>query len=135
MLQHVATHQPRINWAELYLTAEAAKESFVDVRIVTARSEYDNIVAERRMEMAELQPFDLIQQHHNIPIKESVTITGSGEISVVVNTPDVSDDAMWRALDLVADAMYQLDGKSGTVYFGEPIMFSNVGTSPVNYLN
>lgn len=126
MLHQMARQQSRINWPEVYMMAEATSEAFADVRIVTAKSEYDRLIEECVMDAAMSTPLTFCEGVCSpITVRESVTITTDGDISVVVNTPTVTDDDMWNALDLVADAMYQLDGKAGTVYFGDPLTFQS----------
>lgn len=132
MLQMATPAKPRINWPDLYLMAESESEAFADVRIVTARSEYDRQLAEHAMDAAFGAPFGAVGElTSDVCVRECVTVTDDGELSVVINASDVSDDAMWAALDMVADAMYQLNGESGTVYFGEPIKFTETNNPVV----
>lgn len=123
MLQTQAQHQSKINWADLYLMAESEAEPFADVRVVTARSEFDRLVAEQMFSYSEQSPFGATFVL-DVEVRESVTLSTDGEFSVVINTPDVSDDAVWKAMDMVAEAMNVLDGHAGVVYFSQPIRFN-----------
>lgn len=123
MLQTQARHQSKINWAELYLMAESEAEPFADVRVVTARSEFDRLVAEQLFHYSEDFPFGETTLKLDVEVRESVTLTPTGEFSVVIDAPEVSDDAVWKSMDMVAEAMNQLDGVPGVVYFSSPIKF------------
>lgn len=123
MLQTQARHQPKINWADLYLMAESEAEPFADVRVVTARSEFDRLVAEQLFHYSEKYPFDTALVL-DVEVRESVTLSTSGEFSVVIHADEVSDDAVWKAMDMVAEAMDKLDGNAGVVYFSAPIRFT-----------
>jgi hypothetical protein len=47
-------------------------------------------------------------------------------ITVCVNAVSVeNDDVVWRALDMLADAIRHLDGQIGNVFFGDKLYFSS----------
>lgn len=123
MLQLQSRHQPKINWADLYLMAESESEPFADVRVVTARSEFDRLVAEQMFQYSEKCPFNATFVL-DVEVRESVTLSTTGEFSVVVDAPEVSDEAVWKAMDMVAEAMDVLDGHAGVVHFSKPLRFS-----------
>ena len=123
MLQAQAHHQSKINWADLYLMAEAEAEPFADVHVVTAQSEFDRLTAERKFFDSLDNPFGSISRCDAVNVQESVTLSIDGEFSVVVNAREISEEATWKALDMVAEAMDQLNGEAGIVYFGKPLTF------------
>lgn len=124
--------QTKIDWPELYMVAEASREPFMDMRIVTAKSEF--VMVNGDMAYTHRPSIEGIADYNKavlnamsinaIAVQERVTINEDGEITVVVNTDQVDDDATWAALDLVARAMDELDGESGTVQFGAPLTFT-----------
>lgn len=122
MLQQATKPQPRIDWSSLYFTAAAENEQFTDVQIVTAKSEYDRIVGELTFDGSMTNPFSM-PKSPNIEVREAVTVDDQGSFRVIIHADAVSDDVMWKALDMVADAMYHLDGNSGTIYFSDAISF------------
>lgn len=122
MLQQATKPQPRIDWSSLYFTAAAENEQFTDVQIVTAKSEYDRIVGELSFDHSSANPFTL-PDVPSVEVREAVTIDEHGEFRVIIHADAVSDDVMWKALDMVADAMFHLDGNSGTIYFSAAISF------------
>ena len=122
MLQQATKPQPRIDWSSLYFTAAAENEQFTDVRIVTAKSEYDRIVGELSFDRSLANPFAL-PEIPSVEVREAVTIDEHGSFRVIIHADAVSDDVMWKALDMVADAMFHLDGNSGTIYFSAAISF------------
>lgn len=124
MLQMQAHHQPKINWVDLYLMAESEAEPFADIRVVTARSEFDRLVDEQIFNYYEKFPFGAAFVS-DVEVRESVTLSATGEFSVVIHTTEVSDNAAWKAMDMVAEAMDKLDGNAGVVYFSAPIRFAN----------
>lgn len=122
MLQQATKPQPRIDWSSLYFTAAAENEQFTDVQIVTAKSEYDRIVGELSFDRSLANPFTL-PDIPSVEVREAVTIDEHGGFRVIIHADAVSDDVMWKALDMVADAMFHLDGNSGTIYFSDAISF------------
>lgn len=126
----------RIEWADLYFTACSEKETFDDVAIVTAKSEYTNLAFQaaadlmlrtsRNITQTEvLQTAAFIMDAGKIHIQEYVKVNDNG-ITVCINATSVEDeDAVWRALDMLADALQHLDGSYGTVYFGDELHFSS----------
>ena len=122
MLQQATKLQPRIDWSSLYFTAAAENEQFTDVQIVTAKSEYDRIVGELSFDRSLANPFTL-PDIPSVEVREAVTIDEHGGFRVIIHADAVSDDVMWKALDMVADAMFHLDGNSGTIYFSAAISF------------
>ena len=122
MLQQATKPQPRIDWSSLYFTAAAENEQFTDVQIVTAKSEYDRIVSELSFDRSLANPFTL-PDVPSVEVREAVTIDEHGGFRVIIHADAVSDEVMWKALDMVADAMFHLDGNSGTIYFSAAISF------------
>lgn len=127
-----------IAWADVYFTASANHEPFEDVEIVTAKSSYLNLalVAAADIIMKESlsaapSPVDvsniatLLMDDRKVFVHEHVKVAPEG-ISICINAITLDDeDAVWRALDMLADALEHLDGAHGTVYFGTPLHFSS----------
>ena len=122
MLQQATKPQPRIDWSSLYFAAATENEQFTDVQIVTAKSEYDMIVGELSFDRSLSNPFTL-PDTPIVEVREAVTIDEHGGFRAIIHADAVSDDVMWKALDMVADAMFHLNGNSGTVYFSDAISF------------
>lgn len=131
-MQAVQRPSNRISWPAAYLAATSAQEKFEEVHVVTAKSEFvskahelaatalaDQVFSEQAVNALARQM--IIAQR--ISVQESVTIDDVG-MHVCINADSVEDDnVMWRALDMLADAMYQLDGNQGTITYGEPLAF------------
>lgn len=126
----------RIKWAELYFTACAEHEVFEEVSIVTAKSEYANLAFQAAAEVVLESTGDIsqtellkasafIMDERKVHVQECVTVDSNG-MSVCINATSVDDDdAVWRALDMIADALQHLGNDHGTVYFGEKLHFSS----------
>ena len=135
----------RIEWADAYFMASADMEPFEDVSIVTAKSTYLELACAAAVDILMRQSTKtsnfrlyreevldyaaLIMNEGKVFIQEHVKVTSEG-ISVCINAANVDDeDVVWRALDLLADALGELDGSPGTVYFGEPLRFTSTEIS------
>lgn len=128
--------QSKIDWSGVYFTAEAAREPFEDVNVVTTRAEYVNLASIAAVELLHEQHIECTTQNvsrmartliatSKVFVQEFVRVDENGMITVCVDVPDLrNDDVMWRALDLVAKALDQLDGHPGTVYYGEQKRFA-----------
>lgn len=127
----------RIEWADVYFTASADKEPFEDVEIVTAKNSYldlafiaaADIVMKGHTNGAPAiddvhRLAKIIMDDHKIFVQEHVEVSAE-RISICINALTVDDDVVWRALDMLAVALEQLDGGAGTVYFGEKLRFSS----------
>lgn len=131
----------RIEWADVYFTASADKEPFEDVLIVTAKSTYLELAytaaadillrqstrtSQSRLYQTDVLNYALhIMNEGKVFVQEHVKVAPDG-ISICINAVDVDDEnVVWRALDLLADALGELDGSHGTVYFGEELRFTN----------
>lgn len=55
--------------------------------------------------------------------EEYVKVEDSNIRVCVKMTPN-EEDVMWKALDMVADALDKLDGHSGVIYFNTPIQLT-----------
>lgn len=131
----------RIEWTAAYFTASAENEAFQDVSIVTAKSTYLDLACNAAAELLLTQSigptnFKLyhadvllyashLMNQNKIFVQEHVSVTAEG-ISICVNAVNVDDeDVVWRALDLLADALRELDGARGIVYFGDILRFKS----------
>lgn len=123
----------RISWPSAFFEASSSLDTFDEVHIVTARSAYADKALELAEEAQNNQGFSeetirkgacFLVNSQQLSIHESVTVDING-ISVCINAETVEDEnIMWRALDLVADALDQLDGAYGTITYGDPLKFS-----------
>lgn len=124
----------RIAWTDAYFYACSSGEHFKDVRVVTAKGEFITKVndlvdtlwenAHLCSEQAERHLTEQVISEMGINVQEHVTIDEAG-ISVCINAENVNDEnTMLRTLDMVTDALDQLNGKQGTVSFGDPLTFS-----------
>jgi hypothetical protein len=124
----------RIKWPWAYFEASSSLEPFEEVHVVTAKSEFVSnaceIAANVLMKNGDFTEQQLNQytQHviasQRLSVYESVTISDTG-ISICINADNVEDDnVMWRALDMLADALDQLDNTQGTITFGDSLTFS-----------
>lgn len=128
--------QNKIDWTGVYFTAEAAREPFEDVNVITTRAEYVNLASVAAVELLHEQQIECTSNNvsrmartliatSKVFVQEFVRVDDDGAITVCVDVPDLrNDDIMWRALDLVAKTLDQLDGQPGTVYYGEPKRFA-----------
>lgn len=126
----------RIKWADLYFTACSEKEAFEDVTIVTAKSEYANLAFQAAADLMLQTSHEIIQKDvlraaqvimdaGKVHVQEYVKVNEVG-ITVCINAVSVDDEeVVWRALDMLADALQHLDGSHGTVYFGNNLYFSS----------
>lgn len=128
----------RIEWARAYLEASSMNETFEDVHIVTAKSELvetacDLILAQADMfrvyddadHQAVMVSARKLVDEGAVSVREYVKVDNSG-IRVCINTETTEDpDAMWRALDMVADALQVLDGSHGTINFSNKLKFQS----------
>lgn len=124
------------DWADAVFTASAMDEPFEDVTIVTARSEFAELAlrSAAHLMVGEQQTLEslmhisqiaaLLVNQGKLTIQENVVVSATG-ITVVVDVPSVQDDIVaYRAMTMVAEALDQLDGNHGTVYFGQPFKFT-----------
>lgn len=126
----------RIEWADAYFAAATTGEPLEDVTIRTARSTYADLaytaaaeILLRESPQLSIAAFDEVAKkiidEGRVFVQEHVDITNDG-ISICINAYSVeNDEVTWRALDMLAVALEHLDGKTGTVYFGEPLRFSS----------
>jgi hypothetical protein len=126
-----------IKWPELLFYAEATQEAFRDARIITAASKYVDFAykvaldeptfgdIENPVELRGIVAAIINAQSHSV--REYVDITRRG-IWVCVDATAIDDNAMLKALDMIAEALEQLDGVEGRIYFGEDLTFTTVDT-------
>lgn len=127
-------HNPS-KWAEVVIAAESAKEPFEDVTIVTAKSAFVDLAYQAAADLIYRQGHALTDEKVNaiartligtqkVAVREHVSVSEAG-ITVCLNVADVNDEyVLWRAMDLLAKALDQLDGKTGVVAFSDDLMFS-----------
>jgi hypothetical protein len=136
---NIATPTSNISWADVYFTAEAQREPFADANIITLKS----YLTEKAYEIA-IQENGFINTPSLFPRvcelfnqgtmseAEHVEISREG-IRIVINSETVDDeDAIWHALDLLADAMDHLGSSPGIVRFGSPVRYKAADISWLN---
>jgi hypothetical protein len=106
-MTHLHQSQTKIQWPDVIFMAEAERQPFCDVHIRTAKSLFQ----------------EMIGGGIHATIKEQVKITEDGDIHVVINVDHIDDEVSFKALDMVAEAMYYLEGEAGVVHFSEPLQF------------
>lgn len=124
-----------INWPNLYFAASAFRDPFEDVTVVTAKSEFVNLVYKAAADAVYNHDCSLTTKRvsivaealirtEKIYVQECVTVNQAG-ITVCLDVPSVEgDDVMWKALDFVSKALDQLAGDYGTVFFSDPLKFT-----------
>jgi hypothetical protein len=129
--------QRDIQWPELLFYAEATQEAFRDARIITAASKYVDVAyrvalgepicgdIENPTELRSTVVSIVNAQKHSV--REYVDITRRG-MWVCVDASAIDDNAMIKALDMIASALEQLGGSEGRIYFGEDLTFTTVDT-------
>ena len=128
-----------VDWPQLIFDADALKEPFNDIHVITTKCKvvervYDALFGVAGKELLHsTMPLHLIPtiDHTLMSIHESVTLSHS-TIQVCVNTKEVTDDVIWQVMDMVSDALVQLDGKCGTVTYGDAIQYS--GNEIIEYI-
>jgi hypothetical protein len=139
-MQKLPKQQSRkqISWPDVYFTAEANRERFDDVNVVTLKSylaekAYDIAIAELGVEHPDalLARVRVILDSGRIYVSEHVKVNRSG-IRVVVDCELIDEDSIWKALDMVASALEQLNGMSGKIHFGSTITYK---TTDIGWLN
>ena len=124
------SHSHHINIPELYFLACAGDEIFQDAYIITAKSKYVDMafdIAGRNRDVVTdtnfMEAAARIINHQDYSVHESVEVKSDG-ISVCINSESINEEAETKALNMVVEALRQLDGKHGVIYFGPPLHFS-----------
>ncbi|TFG96113.1 hypothetical protein E4H12_11820 [Candidatus Thorarchaeota archaeon] len=127
-----------ISWSDVYFYAEANKEPFQDVNIVTLKSYFTDKAYDRAITELGMVDNDSLRRRAceiidggQVLVSEHVKVSSEG-IRVVVDCAEVNDDVLWTALDLLAQALETLEGSCGKVIFGEPTSFK---TTEISWLN
>lgn len=135
MIHPYVSKSSHIKWADVYFNACANEEVFKDATIVTAKSEYVNTAFEIAADIVVRQTAQLssdkvlavarcLIDKRKVYVYEYVRVDDAG-ITICINAENVEDEhAVWRALDMLADALRELDGAYGEVTVGHPLYFS-----------
>lgn len=125
-------YQKITRWPDVYFAAEAAKDPFGDVDIITARIKlielaYDaacHTIYSEGLSLSLRLVTDIARtmiETGKVFVQESVTIN-QDKITCCIDVDNVNDDdVVWKILDMVAVTLEQLDGHSGTILFGNPL--------------
>jgi hypothetical protein len=98
----------KINWPELVFTAEAGREWFEDITIVTLKSEY----LERAYDKAWKQIDDIdsldkqvkvIMNSGELSVKEFIQIGEDYSVKVCIDRDEITDEVVDEVLDILAD--------------------------------
>jgi hypothetical protein len=130
--------QPRLDaakWPEVVIAAEASREPFEDVTIVTARSAFLDLALQAAAHICVEEGHTLSQDKvmkvartliaaEKIVVQEHVRVSAEG-ITVCLNVEDVEgEEVPWTALDYVARALDSLNGSHGVVVFSGDLKFT-----------
>lgn len=128
-------HQPQpqhntISWSDVYFTAEANREPFEDVNIITLKSYFTEKVYELATRQVGVEDTIKLMRRVRQIIKggelkvyEHVNVSSTG-IRIIIDAETVDDDTLWTALDKLASALDCLEGKCGKVTFGTPTTYT-----------
>lgn len=131
-LQHST---PAISWPDVVIAAAASHESFEDVTIVTARSSFADLAMEAAADICVREGHTLSEEKvlavaqalitgNKIEVRESVCVN-AGVITACINVPSTeAEDVPWKALEMVASALDQLNGHDGVVVFSDSLRFT-----------
>lgn len=100
----------KVDWADVIMAADAEKEIFSNMRIVTARSEYiskaQELAIDKSYKTNNIDEYNIntitldIIKSGEVKVYESAVIYEDG-IFVCLDVDVIDDDAVWKALDLV----------------------------------
>ena len=131
MTQNKHQQYSDIKWHEVIFYAEAIKESFRGARVITAQSKYVDIAYDIALNqlnyMDDVKNLDgavariINAQTHSV--REYVDVGRDGFL-VCINAPVIDELVTLRSLDLVAEALKQLNGNMGKIYFGDKLTFT-----------
>jgi hypothetical protein len=98
----------RINWPELVFTAEAGREWFEDVTIVTLKSEYLERAYDKAWEQIDdIDSLDnqvkMIMNSGDIIVKEYIKIGEDYSVRVCIDRDEITDNVVDEVLDILAD--------------------------------
>lgn len=127
---HQAKPQPNtISWSQVYFTAEANREPFEDVNIITLKSYFTEKVYDLATQQVGVEDTNKLMRRVRHIIKggelkvyEHVEVSPTG-IRIITDAETVDDDTLWTALDKLAAALDCLEGKCGMVTFGQPTTY------------
>lgn len=140
--QRLQDHQKLQKYNQLVFAAVSEREPLQDVNVITLKGAFAQKVEHQAIERILSKNKQLsnatlmaavtkVFESNHIVVQEAVYHTETG-ISVVVNAETIDDQATTRILELIQDALYQLDGRHGTIKFGEPVSFTR---GEINWLN
>lgn len=127
--QHLQAFDTEISWSDLYFTAEASREKFEEVSVVTLKSDFiDKVydfVAKSNVCVTskefERRVTNLINANQ-VSVYERVEVSKDG-IYVVISRDTIDDQAVVDSLQMVSTALNQLNGEYGVIRFGNPVTF------------
>lgn len=113
------------SWPDVILASDSMRERFSDVHIITLQAHFLEIVQEQAInqlmslhgrwdERALQHIIDNIIKFTPPQVCEHVNVTLS-KITVVIDVPEITDDTVWAAMDMLGTALQQLDGTQGIV--------------------
>jgi hypothetical protein len=100
----------KVDWADVIMAADAEKEIFSNMRIVTARSEFiskaQELAIDESYKTNNIDEYNIntitldIIKSGEVKVYESAVVYEDG-IFVCLDVDIIDDDAVWKALDLV----------------------------------
>ena len=107
--------QDKISWSDLIFTADADNELFSNMRIVTAKSEFIAKAQELALNQLYRKNGTLLDSEidrvtadiiktTDIKVYESASVSDEA-ITVCINDAVITDDTIWKALDMVYTAI------------------------------
>lgn len=126
----------KINITDLILTAHADREKMEDVRVTTLKSEFQSIIHDMALEVVlgagktpskrqmDAAVKTVLDTHPSPIVCEGVRFDRSG-IEVIVDAAVVDDSAVWRAVQMVSDAMQLRQPGQRFVQLGHTKTFSS----------
>jgi len=102
----VPTYKP--NWPDLIFLAEAEKECFEEVTIVTLKSQYQTAVYDRAWEQADsLEGLNSrarsIMNSKTIHVQEYIKVNDNSSIEVCVDQNEITDQVVDEVLDMLTE--------------------------------
>lgn len=126
-----------IDWPTAYFTACADNEQFANLTIsslkkelaTTAYAEAANLFEQLDLDLED-HAVEFIEKARElvntgaVMLSEHVRVCPKGMLACVNEDDATSEASVFKALDLVAAALEQLDGEHGTIHFGERVSYS-----------
>jgi hypothetical protein len=121
-------------WADIYLTAESISSKFELVSVTTTKSDFVDLLYKSAADILCNQQINLTKStldkvakqliHTNQIFAMEYVKVHKGIFSVCIDKAVLTDDDMWDVIQMTSDALEQLKGDDGIVYFGTKIYYT-----------